>query len=281
MSLLTGWSGNRSRICRGIGDGSTVHPSSHSHGFRVRVIGWVHYYITPCIINVIDNEDEVGEVAVTVAGVGSGAASAIVEDLELQILVGRKQPHERLIEDELMIQYDAKRHVVRQALQELEYRELVDRVAKVGSFVRAYDARQISDLYELRIIVETECARRIQFPVSASHIEHLRSIQARHDSAARADDLRATIQSNIAFHEYLFGLSSNTFLVDAVRRYARMTYSTRSITVAQPESNERSAEEHHAMIRALEQGNGEGLAALCRDHLAPARETYLRILNSR
>ncbi|OZC55904.1 hypothetical protein CH267_13305 [Rhodococcus sp. 06-621-2] len=216
-----------------------------------------------------------------VSTIGAYTSSTIVDDLELQILVGQRLPHERLVEDDLMSEYNAKRHVVRQALQELEYRELVDRKPKVGSFVRAYDAQQISDLYELRSIVERECALRIELPATSNAIAQLRRIQRLHDDAVRLDDLRGTIEHNISFHEYLYGLSSNVFLVDAVKRYARMTYSTRSITVAHRARSGRSAAEHSAMIVALEAGDLQALAKLCHDHLQPARETYLRMLRSR
>jgi DNA-binding GntR family transcriptional regulator len=205
-------------------------------------------------------------------------AVSIREDLELQILTGRRQPHERLIEDDLMDVYDAKRHVVRQALQELEYRELVNRVPKVGSFVRAYDSRQIADLYDVRILLEMSAVQRIPLPVDPVALAELKEIQAAHDRAVADQDVRATVEANMTFHERLFGLCDNTFLVDAVRRHARMTYSVRSVTVTNPSYRVNSAGEHRQMLEALEQGDVDRLADLCRQHLLPSRNLYLQMI---
>jgi DNA-binding GntR family transcriptional regulator len=211
-------------------------------------------------------------------GAQQHSAVSIREDLELQILTGRRRPHERLIEDELMEVYDAKRHVVRQALQELEYRELVNRVPKVGSFVRAYDSRQIADLYDVRILLEMSAVQRIPLPVDAVALAELKEIQGRHDAAVGGQDVRATVEANMEFHERLFGLCDNAFLIDAVRRHARMTYSVRSVTVTNPSYRVNSAAEHRQMLDALEQGDLEQLAQLCRLHLLPSRDLYLQML---
>jgi DNA-binding GntR family transcriptional regulator len=205
-------------------------------------------------------------------------AASIREDLELQILSGRRQPHERLIEDELMDVYSAKRHVVRQALQELEYRELVNRVPKVGSFVRAYDSRQIADLYDVRVLLETSAAQRIPLPVEPAALAELKEIQARHDEAVSEQDVRGTVEANMQFHDRLFSLCDNAFLLDAVRRHARMTYSVRSVTVTNPSYRVNSAAEHHLMLDALEKGDLEQLAKLCCAHLQPSRNLYLQML---
>ena len=64
--------------------------------------------------------------------------SDVVKELELDIVLGRMRPRERLVEDELMTRFNAKRHVVRQALSALEQIGLVERKQNKGAKVKDY-----------------------------------------------------------------------------------------------------------------------------------------------
>ena len=51
----------------------------------------------------------------------------VIERLEEDIVFGRRRPRERLVEEDLVAQFGAKKHVIRQALAELERMGLVER----------------------------------------------------------------------------------------------------------------------------------------------------------
>ena len=63
---------------------------------------------------------------------GAHTLPGIVDKLETDIVFGRLHPRERLIEDDLMARFGAKRHLVRQALVELERMGLVRRTRNRG-----------------------------------------------------------------------------------------------------------------------------------------------------
>lgn len=199
----------------------------------------------------------------------------LADSLEEDIVLGRRFPRERLVEDELMEQFGAKRHVVRAALQELHNRGLVRRKPNAGAYVAAYSAKEVRDLYDLREVLEVNCARRIILPIPAARLTDLTEIQRRHDAAVTDNDARAALQANLAFHRYLFALSDNAALAEAIGRYARMTHVIRSITITNPELLRRAQEEHWTMVDALRAGDTDLLADTCRDHLRPSRDAYL------
>ncbi|MFK0159421.1 GntR family transcriptional regulator [Streptomyces sp. NPDC090499] len=199
----------------------------------------------------------------------------IVHALEEAVALGSLYPRERLVEDELMERFEAKRHVVRRALQELEVRGVVERRKNAGALIRAYTAREVCDVYVVREILETQAARLIQVPVGPQRLEELRDLQRRHDAAAEAGDPRGTMYANIAFHEAVFALSDNDALVEAIRLHARKTYAMRSITVNSSDILANARREHWHMITALEEGNTDRLAELARAHLLPSRDAYL------
>ncbi len=76
--------------------------------------------------------------AATVTAIDGGEAmQQALDTLEEDIVFGRLHPRERLTEDALMARFGLKRHVVRQALAELELMGVVERKRNVGAVVRA------------------------------------------------------------------------------------------------------------------------------------------------
>ncbi|NKX56534.1 GntR family transcriptional regulator [Arthrobacter mobilis] len=202
----------------------------------------------------------------------SEIASAIEED----IIFGLLYPRERLVEDDLMERFGAKRHAVRSALLDLESRGAVQRKTNVGAFVRAYTSKEVRDLYAVRELLETNCARTMPTPIDAQRLQELIAVQLLHDQAVDSGDLRGAVRANMTFHQSLFSLNDNAVLVEAIQRYAQMTYAIRSVTVSSPDYLQRSREDHWAMIDALRAGDLEALASRCAQHLAPSRDAYLQ-----
>ena len=62
-------------------------------------------------------------------------------------MLGRLRPRERLVEDELMARFGAKRHAVRAALAALDRAGLVTLRRHRGAAVREYGAEEIEELY--------------------------------------------------------------------------------------------------------------------------------------
>ncbi|MFE3001035.1 GntR family transcriptional regulator [Nocardia sp. NPDC059246] len=207
---------------------------------------------------------------------GPRALGDVADLLEEEIVLGIRYPRERLVEDELMDRFAAKRHVVRGALQELENRRLIERRHNVGAFVKAYTAKEVRDIYAVRELLEVHCARIIKLPVAPERIEELIATQHQHDTAIKSGDLRGVVRANTAFHQALFALSDNEALVAAILQHAQMTYVIRSVTVTSREYLERAQQEHWAMIRALEEQTRELLLETCKAHLLPSRDAYLQ-----
>ena len=195
-------------------------------------------------------------------------------------MLGQLYPRERLVEDDLMARFDAKRHVVRSALRELESRGVVERRANVGAFVRTYTVAEVRNLYDVRELLEVHCAHSIPLPPNEEQLAELIAIQQRHDLAIERSDFRGVVRNNIEFHQTLYGLAENGVLVEAIRRHAQMAYPIRSVTVTSPEHVLLARDEHWLMIDALHQGDASSLAEICARHLRPSRDAYLQRLEA-
>lgn len=209
------------------------------------------------------------------ASIAQDALEAMVATLEEDIVFGRLHPRERLVEDDLMGRFAVKRHVVRDALAALDRLGLVERRKNVGAVVRSFSVQEVTELYEVRGMLETEGARRIDMQRVPAHLDTLIAIQQQHDTAVAAGDARTVFRVNVAFHRELFSLCSNLTLQKAIAEFARQTHPIRFASLVSPEYRERARLEHWRMIEALKAGDIDGLVALCASHLLPSRDAYL------
>lgn len=202
----------------------------------------------------------------------------ITQFLEEEIALGQLRPRERLVEDDLMSRFGVKRHIVRQALTDLEAMGIVTRQPNRGAAVRDFKAQEVRDLYEVRELVESKAATLIPLPAPVELVERLKSIHSSYIEAVNAGDLRKVFRENLRFHSALFAACGNDALVEVIEQFAQRTHAIRSYTIGDPTLLEKVCEEHSAMISALESGNRDELVALITQHIKPARDAYLRFI---
>ena len=80
----------------------------------------------------------------------------VVGQLEEDIVFGRRRPRERLVEEDLVSQFGAKKHVIRQALVDLERMGLVERISGTdGSELFRPDLEKIRSWVEDKLVEST------------------------------------------------------------------------------------------------------------------------------
>jgi len=205
----------------------------------------------------------------------------VAEAIEEEIVLGWLLPRERLIEEELAARFGVKRHVVREALAELERVGLIERVPNKGAAVKLLEPAEVQQIYSVRAALETLAAEQIALPAPAALVAQLRAIQQRHAAAVAQGDARAAFRANMAFHEELFAACGNRHLVELIQMMAQKVHGARSFTAASPQHLALARDEHAAMVAALEAGDRAQLVRLCRAHLAPSRDAYIAAVERR
>jgi DNA-binding GntR family transcriptional regulator len=212
------------------------------------------------------------------SGLSGSSVGAIRRVLEEDIIFGRLRPRERLVEDALMRRFGAKRHVVRQALVELERIGLVARERNKGAMVRDFALDEVEQIYAMRELLQGHAARLIPLPPDPALVGRLREIHREHGAAvARGNDLGAVYRLNNAFHDALFAACGNRYLAEAISHYAWLAHAIRSYRIADPVLLAQARDEHGLMIEALAAGDRERLVRLCVDHIKPSKEAYLAV----
>jgi DNA-binding GntR family transcriptional regulator len=208
-------------------------------------------------------------------------ADVIATSLEEDIVLGRRHPRERLIEQDLCEQFNTHRADVRLAFFELEKKGIIQRIPNRGAIVRDLSPNEVTEIYAVREELEVMAVRILPFPVVRSDIDKLDEIQRKHSSAIDSGDLLTVFYSNLYFHRTLFELCSNTCLIETIEQLAQKVYGIRSYANAFPDALDHARHDHVGMIAALRESNRDELIALTRRHLEPSPEAYIRAYQRR
>src|SRR5262252_5225318 len=144
-------------------------------------------------------------------------ADKIATSLEEDIVLGRRHPRERLVEQDLCDRFNTHRGDVRLALFELEKKGIVERIPNRGAIVRDLTPKEVLEIYAVREELEVMAARILPFPVAASSVSELAEIQAKHSAAIDNDDMLTVFYTNLQFHQTLFGLCGNACLIETIK----------------------------------------------------------------
>jgi DNA-binding GntR family transcriptional regulator len=212
---------------------------------------------------------------------GQSIAELIATSLEEDIVLGRRHPRERLIEQDFCDRFKTHRGDVRLALFELEKKGIVQRIPNRGAIVRDLTPKEIMEIYAVREELEVMAVRILPLPVAASSIAELEKIQKRHSAAIDKDDMLAVFYANLQFHQTLFALCGNACLIEAIKTLEQKVYGIRFYANALPQALERARRDHFDMIEALRASRRDELIKLARQHLKPSPQAYIRAYERR
>lgn len=200
---------------------------------------------------------------------------AIISEIEEEIVLGWLRPRQRLVEEELAARFETKRHVIREAIAELERLGLVERQANKGATVKVLNQSDVEQIYTIRETLETLAAEQLPLPCDLNLIVALTEIQDVHTRAVNEHDPRSAFRANMRFHETLFKACGNPHLAEAIRTFAQAVHGARSYTAADPNYLRQARDEHIAMIDALQRSDRAQLVRLCKGHIGPSLNAYV------
>jgi len=199
----------------------------------------------------------------------------VVASLQEDIVLGRLPPGARLVEEDLALRLQTKRHVVRQAFVELERFGLIERRRNRGALVRQLTIDDVTQIYAVREILERAAAAQMPLPLDAARLDAIVEAQRRHDAAIAAGDATAVFRANFAFHTRLFEACGNPYLAAAIDDFRQKTHVVWSYAIVKPEYFRNAQREHKAMVAAIRRADRKALVDLCAHHLDISRNAYI------
>lgn len=199
------------------------------------------------------------------------AGTAASADLTLRIrdalLAGEFAPHQRLIEADLSERFDATRAAVRTALLNLANEGLVERLPNRGARVRAITVGEAVEIVEVRIGLESLCARKAAVNAGADDIAQLRTLRAEIEEAIAHGDLFEYSRLNQEMDARIRDLSGHTTATQLLERLRAQSARHQFRLAFQPGRASQSGPEHIAIIDAVIAKDPDAAEAATRAHL--------------
>lgn len=160
---------------------------------------------------------------------------------------------------------------VREAVSRLVDDGLAERHQR-GSRVTVWDAERTGQLYEMRILLESEAARLTAMRRSHNAVYQInKALQDQRDLDQPSSAQRREI--NYAFHREIWAACGNPFLLQANEKYGVQSLCISPTTLRTDERWDTSIREHTELLRAITEHRGDDAALLMRQHL----ETAMRL----
>lgn len=211
------------------------------------------------------------------------AVEKTYQAIQKMVLAFEIMPGERVNESALSRRLGVSRTPLREALARLASAGFLEVVPSKGYFRRKIRPKEVYDLIELRIAIESAAGRAAVVNATDEEIARLGQIVAELHEAENLP-AAALIPKDEVFHETLTGLSGNEEMLRVLRATNVRVRALRYLGVESARL-ERGRRQHKAIWEALRERDGDRLAAVMAEHIRrplddierAVRELYGRI----
>jgi DNA-binding GntR family transcriptional regulator len=204
----------------------------------------------------------------------SVSSALVLRKLENAILSGQFKPRERLVERDLLGDFDVSRTVIREVLKILEGKGLVKITPYRGAVVVDLTADDVEEIFFLRVKLEAIAADLVVKNITRIEVQHLKKLCRELEKHLR-EGTDQMIEKDNEFHRALFQASRNNYLNEMIDYLSTKAHVVKFNAWSLPNRIEHSRLEHKAMIEALERRDGEAFEKLVVDHLLFSKNSYL------
>jgi DNA-binding GntR family transcriptional regulator len=200
----------------------------------------------------------------------------LLGELRTRIADHEIPPGSRLKEHDLASEFGVSRSRVRDALAVLESRGLIERSPNRGAVVARLDPAQLSDLYDVREVLEGLCVR-LASEKSDPHSWHdlVELFDEPMESYVDAGDFDSFLAGYEAFRRRTIQAAENPILEDMLAGIHDRTQVLIRRIIILPGRAEIGLSEHRAVLAAMHEGDAAAAERLRRRNMRSAKE-YLK-----
>ena len=199
-------------------------------------------------------------------------ASALAQRLREAIDAGRWQQGELLRQEQIAAEYGVSRIPVREALAKLQSEGLLEIAHYRGARVSRPRAGEIDELFDLRLLVESDLLARALGRHDQRSLRELKRLQ---DKLEDADDRLSWISGDVAFHEALYGPAERPRSL-ALFGQLRAPIDRFAAQALGPGARKQGwADEHRQLIATAAAGDAAAARTILEQHLQATRAVVL------
>jgi DNA-binding GntR family transcriptional regulator len=181
----------------------------------------------------------------------------ILETIRDAILKGTLTPGEKVAEPELAERFGISRTPIREAFRQLESEGYLTVIPRKGAVVTSLSERDIQEFYSIKSILEGYAARMAAERLAERDLDRLEAINERLAQLAREGDVKTFFRVHNEFHELFIRAAGNEKLLELINQLMMKFNRLRMASLSLPGRMEISVQEHHKIIEAFKEHDGE------------------------
>lgn len=197
--------------------------------------------------------------------------------LRRQIILGHYPQGSRLVESALATELHVSRLPIREAVPQLENEGFVRTLPRRSSRVTRWTAADVTELFDVRLSLETLAARLAAQAVAAgaSLQPLLDAIDAEH-RALDSEDWLEVAETSTVVHEAIVEVAGSALLTSLMRAVSgRMTW---LFYLTSARDQRQQSDEHHGLLDAIRAGNDRLAESIAFTHIEKGRVPSLALL---
>jgi len=209
-------------------------------------------------------------------------ATEVYETIFSQLMALKIAPGSRITVDNLARELRVSQTPIREALSRLEAEGLVNKTHLVGySAAPQITAKQFADLYELRLLLEPDAARRAVARLTSDSVAELTEAAGVMGRRAKSGDERARYsqfaRQDAVFHDMIMQVAGNELIRDTLNHQHVHFHIFRLMFHSRV--TEEALSEHEAIIAAFEARDAAGAQDAMRIHIERSRDRLLPVFD--
>jgi DNA-binding GntR family transcriptional regulator len=192
------------------------------------------------------------------------------------ILSGAIAPNERLIEAKIADKIGTSRTPVREALHSLELERLITSIPSVGYMVKPISEEDVSQICDIRAILEGLAARWAMQKAHNKLIKDLSKNIASVEAEVEKENVKAFVELDGQFHEIISKHSGSDRLLELTQTLRRHMLRYRAQSIFLKDVVLRAIDGHKGILEAIETGDIQKVNEAISRHLEQSKKDTLR-----
>jgi DNA-binding GntR family transcriptional regulator len=183
-----------------------------------------------------------------------------------KIITVEMPPGSVIRETQLMAELGLGRTPIREALMQLETENLVEVVPRRGLFVTEISITDLQQIYEVRVEIESLCARLAAQRFTAEDLAEMRCLVAEYQAAEKSDK-KWLLDQDRRLHSLLARATGNKFLYDEFEKLYNLSIRIWHLAFNRMQPEDVDVGAHLDILAAIEAGDCDRAEQRMREHI--------------
>ncbi len=175
-----------------------------------------------------------------------------------------------LTESKLCKELGVSRTPVREAIRQLELEGLVQSIPNRGVFVKGISAKDIEDIYTIRMMIEGLAARWAAENINQQELKELKENVELEEFYTMKNDTEQLLKLDTKFHGIIFKASKSKTLMHVLGIFHHNVQRARNASFSAPRRAKKVLEEHKAIFQAIFDRDADKAEKLTTEHVKNA-----------